>query len=119
MLLAAVMILVIGVCRGRWARRVARLGVVGVLAGLFLYSFVVQRDYVTDWAHQRNFLTQLMMLSPDVHADTLFIVKVPSLTESLLPGSDSTPVDWLPGTWPASQPQTDLRFRCAADLCCL
>jgi hypothetical protein len=91
MLLAALMILVIGVCRDRWARRVARLGVVGVLAGLFLYSFVVQRDYVTDWAHQRNFLTQLMMLSPDVHADTLFIVKVPWLTESLLPGSTRRP----------------------------
>ena len=52
---------------------------------LFLYSFVVQRDFVEEWMHQRRFLTQAILLTPDVRAGSYYIVQTDWLMEPLFP----------------------------------
>ena len=71
--------------------RVARMTTGVLLAILFLYSFVVQRDYIKAWTDQRRFLTQAMLLSPDVQPDSYFIVKTRWILEPLFPGADRRP----------------------------
>jgi hypothetical protein len=76
---------------GEYRPRMSRAITAMLLAALFLYSFVIQRDYVKAWSDQRTFLTQAMLLSPDVQRDTLFVVKTRWILEPLFPGADRRP----------------------------
>jgi hypothetical protein len=41
---------------------------------LFLYSFVIQRDYITEWRHHRQMLTQVIQLTPDVQKGGVIVI---------------------------------------------
>jgi hypothetical protein len=73
------------VFRGHRLRIAARVFTISFLCAIFSYAFVVQSDYVTAWDHEKSFLTQAIMLSPDVYPDTLFVVEGTSLGEPLFP----------------------------------
>ncbi len=88
---AAIIVVIVGACRRPFARLGIRAAVAAGFAALFLYAFAVQGDYEREWSHERSFLTQLMMLSPDVNRDTLFIVKAPWLSDVLFPGPARRP----------------------------
>ena len=45
------------------------------LSVLFVYSFIVQYDYIHAWEYERNFLSQLVMLAPDLQQDGLIVVR--------------------------------------------
>jgi hypothetical protein len=85
MLVSSCVIISISLCRARWTRAIMYSAVGAVLCALFLYSMVVQDDYVEEWRRQREFLTQLVMLSPDVTWASYVIVRVPWISETLLP----------------------------------
>jgi hypothetical protein len=62
------------------------------LSSLFLYSFVVQDDYVKNWLDQKNLVTQVVMLTPDVDPDSTFIIEMdPLIPDALLPGKVRQP----------------------------
>jgi hypothetical protein len=69
----------------RTARLFAALGVAGFLTVLFLYSFVIQQDYVDDWAEQREYARQMVSLTPDIEPDSaiIFKLKVPGDTSAV------------------------------------
>lgn len=62
--------------RTRAARLLACAGISGFLTILFLYSFVLQNDYVEDWADQREQARQMLALTPDVDLDSAIIMKL-------------------------------------------
>lgn len=86
-LIAALIILIMQALRRPALRASAFVAVIAGLSALFLYSFVVQQDYVKDWMDQRNFITQMITLSPDVDPDTLFIVRSTWVNEHLFPNA--------------------------------
>jgi hypothetical protein len=54
---------------------------------LFLYAFVLQEDYVKDWAMQRETAKQFMALTPDVHEDSILVLRFPVVD----PGREGQP----------------------------
>jgi hypothetical protein len=44
------------------------------LSVLFVYSFIVQYDYIHAWEYQKSFLSQLVVLTPDLQQDGLVAV---------------------------------------------
>jgi hypothetical protein len=76
-----------GESQSRFRRVASRVLASVSLTLLFLYAFVVQRDYVADWKYQREFLAQAMLLSPDIHGDSQFVVRTDWIMEPLFPGS--------------------------------
>lgn len=65
----------IEVSRSRPARTLATAGVCAVLTILFLYSFVVQNDYVDDWREQRAEVAQILLLTPDASRGSVILLK--------------------------------------------
>jgi hypothetical protein len=84
-ILAAAVLMWIGESRSRVRRTASRTLTAGVLLLLFLYALVVQDDYAVEWRHQREFLTQAILLSPDIQNDTLFVVRTDWVSELLFP----------------------------------
>ena len=85
MLVSALLILLIASFQTPRLRAAARVACLLFFCGIFSYSLVIQTDYIHAWEHQKSLLTQTMMLSPDVHRDTLFIVESPWFGEPLFP----------------------------------
>ena len=54
-----------------------------LLSVLFVYSFVVQDDYVRAWDYEKTFLSQVVLLTPDLEPDGLIVVRTGAGT---LPG---------------------------------
>lgn len=46
-----------------------------LLSVLFVYSFIVQYDYIRAWEYQKSFLSQLVVLTPDLQPDSLIVVR--------------------------------------------
>jgi hypothetical protein len=90
-LLAAAIVLFLNAFRRPILRVVAHAIVIAGLSMLFCYSFVVQRDYTNAWKEQQSFLAQLIMLSPDVEPDSLFIVRGDWIEEPLFPKNSRRP----------------------------
>jgi hypothetical protein len=63
--------------RTRTTRLIAYSGVSVFLTVLFLYSFVVQDDYVNDWTEQRERAQQVVALTPDAERDSIIVLKLP------------------------------------------
>lgn len=42
----------------------------------FLYSFVIQDDYVRDWARQRGYAAQVISATPDVQSDSVIVLQL-------------------------------------------
>jgi hypothetical protein len=63
--------------RTRTTRLIAYSGVSAFLTVLFLYSFVVQDDYVKDWTEQRERAQQVIALTPDAERDSIIVLKLP------------------------------------------
>jgi hypothetical protein len=82
-LAAVILFFLLTAFRGRLLRTAGQFVLAGCLSILLLYSFVIQKDYSKEWVNEKNFLTQLIMLSPDVRRDTFFVVQAPWLEESL------------------------------------
>ncbi|MEO8593437.1 MAG: hypothetical protein ABI759_08945 [Candidatus Solibacter sp.] len=53
------------------------------IAILFAYAFLLQQDYVKDWAMQAATVRQFMALTPDVAEDSILILRFPSVDPSL------------------------------------
>jgi hypothetical protein len=57
-----------------------KLGVYGAttvfIIGMFLYSFVLQQDYIQEWEEQRSDVAQLIKLTPDVERDSVLILEL-------------------------------------------
>jgi hypothetical protein len=47
------------------------------LTVLFLYSFVIQDDYVKSWTAQREQALQMIQLTPDAERDSVIVLKLP------------------------------------------
>ncbi|HJZ99742.1 MAG TPA: LamG-like jellyroll fold domain-containing protein [Candidatus Solibacter sp.] len=47
-----------------------------ILAGLLMYSLVIQSDYVKGWEAQRRFLTELIRLTPDIQPDSVVVIEL-------------------------------------------
>lgn len=60
----------------RAARAAGCAGASAFLTALFLYAFVVQEDYVEDWAEQREEARQILSSTPDVELDSLIVLKL-------------------------------------------
>ena len=45
------------------------------LSVLFVYSFIVQYDYIRAWDYQKSFLSQLVVLTPDLQLDGMIAVR--------------------------------------------
>ena len=58
---------------------------IALVAILFLYAFVVQRDYARAWDDQKRFAGELIRLTPDAHRDSFFIVRTEWIVDRLLP----------------------------------
>jgi hypothetical protein len=68
----------------RTARNKVWYAVASVLIGvLFVYCFVLQKDYVKDWEMQGETARQFMALTPDVHEDSILVLRFPSIEPSL------------------------------------
>jgi hypothetical protein len=63
-------------CRFRATQVIAYAGTAAFLGMLFLYSFVIQDDYVKDWEQQRENARQLISLTPDAQPDSVIIMKL-------------------------------------------
>jgi hypothetical protein len=63
-------------CNARATRLVAYLFTSTFLTVLFLYSFVIQDDYVKDWQQQREDCRQMIALTPDVQRDSVIVLKL-------------------------------------------
>ena len=66
----------IGAARSRVSRLVAYGGTSLVFLAMFLYSFVLQQDYIADWQEQRTEAAQMMSLTPDVERDSLIVLEL-------------------------------------------
>jgi hypothetical protein len=62
--------------RAKTMRVVSHVGVSAFLMMLFLYSSVLQSDYVVDWEQQRDQARQVISLSPDVQRDSVILLKL-------------------------------------------
>ena len=62
--------------RTRATRLIAYSGVTAFLTVLFLYSFVVQDDYVNDWTEQRERAHQVIALTPDAKRDSIIVLQL-------------------------------------------
>ncbi|GEM_PF-2404081 len=65
----------IEISRAAYARVIAYLGTVAALTVLFLYTFVVQNDYVREWDDERSDIAQIILLTPDIEPDSIIIMK--------------------------------------------
>jgi hypothetical protein len=90
-LVAAILMILMTAFRTKPLRVVSRCVAVLGLTFLFCYSLVVQADYVKAWEHQKSFLTQAIMQTPDARADSFFIVETPWIGETLFPGDARRP----------------------------
>jgi hypothetical protein len=77
LLIAAVLAGLIRTLRRRAARIAACVLTAAFFAVCFLYSFVLERDYVDDWQEQRRDASRILALTPDAHADSILILRVP------------------------------------------
>ncbi len=113
LLLAALMYTGVAAARGRWVRMAARAAVMVFFAALFCHSFVVQNDYARSWEYQRNFLSQVVALAPDLQADGLVVVRtVPGQPPGNAPAGRVGSIGWqrfgllvslkAMGDWPTS-----------------
>lgn len=89
--LAAILCFGLTVFPSRWARRIINSAICALLLSVFLYSFVIQKDYAKEWQHQRSVLAQLIMLTPDVTNDTLLVVQESWHDTSLFPSKNRAP----------------------------
>ncbi len=62
--------------RSKAGKLIISCGIGGFLTVLFLYSFVIQQDYVNDWAEQREQARQIASLTPDIEPDSAIILKL-------------------------------------------
>jgi len=62
----------------------AAVGVSAVVSSAFMYCFIVQNDYVQQWADQRETARQIAALTPDISDQSVIILNLPG------PGSVST-----------------------------
>jgi hypothetical protein len=60
---------------GRIWRRVGQYVSGLVLAGLLMYSLVIQSEYVKGWESQRRFFTELIRLTPDIQPDSVVVIE--------------------------------------------
>ena len=74
-----VAVLLRGLLRREWLARVAGAGV----CILFLYAFLLQGDYVRDWAMQGATVRQFMALAPDVAEDSILVLRFPGVDPGL------------------------------------
>jgi hypothetical protein len=58
-----------------WLRWITLVLVMSVLSISFIYSFVIQDDYVRAWDYQRDFLSQVILLTPDLELDGVIVVR--------------------------------------------
>jgi len=70
--------------RTRTTRLIAYSGVTAFLTVLFLYSFVIQDDYVNDWTEQRERAQQVIALTPDAERDSIIVLKLPVMYHRFL-----------------------------------
>jgi hypothetical protein len=80
---AAILGGLIRVARGKVARLALYSATSALLAVLFLYCFVLQQDYVKDWAMQGETARQFMALTPDVHEDSILVLRFPGVDPGL------------------------------------
>jgi hypothetical protein len=73
----------IRMARRKEVRAVLYLLTSSLLTVLFLYAFVLQQDYMKDWAMQRETARQFMALTPDVHEDSILVLRFPSVDPGL------------------------------------
>jgi hypothetical protein len=82
-LLAAILGSLIRLARTKEARTGLYLFASTFVAVLFLYAFVLQNDYAKDWAMQRETARQFMALTPDVHEDSILVLRFPGIDPGL------------------------------------
>jgi hypothetical protein len=75
LIFAALLYAWIAIAKSRVARAVAYTGAGAFLLMLFLYSFVLQQDYVADWREQGLEAAQVMTLTPDVQRDSIIVLR--------------------------------------------
>lgn len=74
MFAASVLMLALTFSRRPIPRIAAHAFAISCLSILFIYSFVIQDDYIRAWEYTRNFLSQAVVLTPDLRDNTLIIV---------------------------------------------
>jgi hypothetical protein len=72
--------------RTRTTRLIAYSGVTVFLTVLFLYSFVVQDDYVNDWTEQREIAQQVIALTPDAKRDSIIVLQLLEVDSGIFSG---------------------------------
>src|SRR5579883_3228376 len=74
-LFAALLSAILRSARTRLSRVCGVIAVTVSLTAMFVYSFVIQNDYIRTWADEREQARQIVELTPDLQPDSVIIVK--------------------------------------------